>query len=269
MKKCVATILFALVGMFAAWFCYKSRVGSVGKIEKTALRVGTSGDYRPMEYYQDGVLTGFEVELVRLIGEKLGREVAFKDMEFTVAKDALAMKLIDVLAATITRSEEGLKRFDFSIPYCQSKALLVGKKGHPITSPKDLFDKKIAYQVGPTWKKIMEKNLPEEAIIPMDRADICMEMLKSGQVDGVLIDEIVASVYCKNNSEYVSYFAEDVFALPDGVTNFGSEICITFTKGSPLKAEFNRILKELEASGELRSLKKKWGLKIEWELPNG
>ncbi|MDR0590597.1 MAG: ABC transporter substrate-binding protein [Puniceicoccales bacterium] len=268
MKRFIAIALSVLAGVFAVWFYCKSRVNSAGKTEKIALCVGTSGDYPPMEYYQDGVLTGFEVELVRLIGEKLGREIAFKDMEFTVAKDALAMKLIDVLAATITKSEEGVERFDFGIPYCRSKALLVSKKGRPITSAKDLFDKKVAYQIGPTWKKIMEKNLPEEAIIPMDRADICMEMLKSGQVDCVLIDEIVASIYCKNNSEYATYFLEDVFVLPEGVTNFGDEICIIFTKGSPLKAEFNGALKGLESSGELRALKKKWGLSVEWKLPN-
>jgi polar amino acid transport system substrate-binding protein len=257
-----------LAGVLAAWFCCKFLVNSAGKAEKMVLSVGTSGDYRPMEYYQDGVLTGFEVELVRCIGEKLGREIVFKDMEFTVAKDALAMKLIDVLAATITKSEEGLKRFDFSIPHCQSKALLVSKKGLPITSAEDLHEKKVAYQFGPSWKKIMEKNLPEKAIIPMDRADICMEMLKSDQVDCVLIDEIVASVYCKNNPEYVTYFLENVFVLPESVTNFGDEICIVFTKGSPLRAEFDRALKELEAGGELRALKEKWGLRTEWKLPN-
>ncbi len=51
--------------------------------EEGVLTVGTSGTYAPITFFdENNELTGFEVELVREIGERLDLEVNFETMDF-------------------------------------------------------------------------------------------------------------------------------------------------------------------------------------------
>ncbi|MFW5986220.1 MAG: transporter substrate-binding domain-containing protein, partial [Halanaerobiales bacterium] len=42
--------------------------------------VGTSAGFPPFEYVEDGEIVGFDIDLIRAIGESQGFEVEVKDM---------------------------------------------------------------------------------------------------------------------------------------------------------------------------------------------
>ncbi|MCC5889828.1 MAG: transporter substrate-binding domain-containing protein [Alkalibacterium sp.] len=86
--------------------------------EEGVLTVGTSGTYAPITFFdENNELTGFEVELVREIGEKLDLEVEFETMDFDGILPSLRNGQIDVAAHDFAITEERQETFDFVDPH--------------------------------------------------------------------------------------------------------------------------------------------------------
>ena len=67
------------------------------------LRVGTSADYEPFEYYNSRFqLDGFDIGLIREIGKQLGVKVEIKDYAFDGLYNALQLGDIDAAIAAIS-----------------------------------------------------------------------------------------------------------------------------------------------------------------------
>ncbi|MDR0740544.1 MAG: ABC transporter substrate-binding protein [Puniceicoccales bacterium] len=261
MKKLTIVVLSILMGMLMIWFYHKSsNEGLVVGKEKNVICFGTCADYPPMEYYRDGTLTGFEIELAKLIGQKLKKGIVLEDMAFGPLQIALGKGFIEAFVAAFGVTPEGRDKFDFTIPYYIERMVFLHKKGDPITRLEELSRKKIIYQLSGRIKKTLEENIPEAELISVDRIDVAMEMFKAGHGDCVYMDVFVADVYCEENPQW-TYLVLDSLKVSDG-------IAIVLPKGSPLRVEINRVLKALEASGELQALRKKWKLEAAWKLPN-
>jgi polar amino acid transport system substrate-binding protein len=122
-------VLSVVIGTIVVWFCCRStHTSPIVKKEKNVIVFGTCADYPPMEYYRDGTLTGFEIELVKLIGEKLGEKVVFEDMAFGPLQIALGKGFIDAFVAAFGVTAEGRKKFDFTVPYYIEGLVLLHKK---------------------------------------------------------------------------------------------------------------------------------------------
>ncbi|MDR1366944.1 MAG: ABC transporter substrate-binding protein [Puniceicoccales bacterium] len=261
MRKVVVVISSILVGIFIIWFCCKpSDIDRVAKKEKNVLHFGTCADYPPMEYYRDGILTGFEIELVKSIAKSLGKEIVFEDMTFSSLQVALEKGFLDAFVAAFGITPEGREKFDFTIPYYIEGLVLLHKKSDPIASLQDFSEKKVAYQLSNQIKKGLEENIPEAELISTDRIDVAMEMFKAGHADCVCMDIFIADGYCEKNSDW-TYYVPDALKVSEGTA-------IAFPKGSSLRTKFNKILKTMEASGELQALRNEWQLRATWKLPN-
>ena len=85
--------------------------------EAQTLVVGTNAEFPPFEYLgDDGEPEGFDIALIKAIGEKLGMNVEVQNMEFDSLVAAIGSK-IDVAIAGMTIDEERQKTVDFSDPY--------------------------------------------------------------------------------------------------------------------------------------------------------
>ncbi|MDR0418566.1 MAG: ABC transporter substrate-binding protein [Puniceicoccales bacterium] len=261
MKKFIIVVLPILVGSLIVWLCCKSfDVNCITKKEKNVLCFGTCADYPPMEYYRDGVLVGFEIELVKSIAKELGKEIVFEDMAFSSLQVALEKGFLDAFVAAFGITSEGREKFDFTLPYYIEGLVLLHKKSSPIASPQDLVGKKVVYQLSNQIKKGLEENIPEAELISVDRIDMAVEMFKAGHADCVCMDIFIADGYCEKNPDW-SYYVPDALKVSEG-------IAIAFPKGSPLRTEINKILKVMEASGKLQELRNEWQLRAAWKLPN-
>ncbi len=60
----------------------------------------------PLEFVEDGTLTGFEVELVPLIGEKVGVPMSVKNIPWDTIFAGLANGAYDGVASGVTVTEE-------------------------------------------------------------------------------------------------------------------------------------------------------------------
>ena len=81
------------------------------------LNVGTNAEFPPFEYVDDnGEPDGFDIALIKAIGEKLGVEVQVENMEFNSLVASIGGK-IDVAIAGMTVTDERKEMVDFSNSY--------------------------------------------------------------------------------------------------------------------------------------------------------
>ena len=82
MKKLFFTTALLAAGLT---FSTLSNAGEISeRVEKTkTLLVGTEGTYAPFTFHdKSGKLTGFDVEVIRKVAEKLGLKVEFKETQW-------------------------------------------------------------------------------------------------------------------------------------------------------------------------------------------
>ena len=73
--------------------------------EKTTYVVGTNPTFAPFEYQdEDGNMVGFDLELIKAIGEDQGFDVEFKSLEFDALVAEVGNGSIDIIASGMSLS---------------------------------------------------------------------------------------------------------------------------------------------------------------------
>ncbi|MDI6860555.1 MAG: basic amino acid ABC transporter substrate-binding protein [Caldisericia bacterium] len=193
-NKIILSVLILLLGFTFLVSCKK---------EPKVLNVGTSADYPPFEYVDEktGEFVGFDLDLIRLLGKKLGYEVKIVNMDFDSIIPALEKKKIDVAIACITITEDRLKVAP-AIPYWDTgQSIIVNAKSD--FRPKslgDLSNKKVGVQKGTTGEQILDEGIEKKEVINVDvrrYTSVILGMLdlQNGVIDAMIIDTPVAKLY--------------------------------------------------------------------------
>jgi polar amino acid transport system substrate-binding protein len=169
---------------------------------KEELVVGTSAGFRPFEYREMGEVTGFDIDLMKAIGEELGREVVIRDMDFDALIEAVSTGTIDVIAAGMTITDEREERVDFTDPYFNAdQAVLVREESDfGINSPEDVnnADFTIGVQNDTTGMIWVEENAPEPTLKKYGKYIETIQDLENENLDMIVLDKPVAEAFAKN-----------------------------------------------------------------------
>jgi polar amino acid transport system substrate-binding protein len=200
MKKYFKLIFLALILTLTFSFLVSC------KKESKVLNVGTSADYPPFEYVDEktGEFVGFDLDLIRLLGKKIGYEVKIVNMDFDSIIPSLEKKKIDVAIACITITEDRLKVAP-AIPYWDTGQSIIVKKDNPFNpqSLGDLSGKKVGVQKGTTGEQIIDEGIENKEVENVDvrrYTSVILGMLdlQNGTIDAMIIDTPVAKLYEKN-----------------------------------------------------------------------
>ena len=244
MKKLVSVLLVAMLMASVLVGCGE---GNNDKV----LRVGTNAEFPPFEYVgDDGQPDGFDIALIKAIGEKMGYEVVVENMEFASLVGAIGTK-IDVSIAGMTIDEERLQSVDFSDPYYDAIQYVIVPEGSDIKTAADLEGKKIGVQLGTTGDYAVEEIEGATAAQYNKGVDAVNDLL-NGRVDCVIIDKNPALVF---EAQY-----DGIVALPGDQFDFSVEqYAIALPKGNTELAEkINNALKELKEDGTYDALVKQY-----------
>ncbi|MDR0968893.1 MAG: ABC transporter substrate-binding protein [Holosporaceae bacterium] len=216
--------------------------------KEDVIKFGICADYAPFEYYENGKLTGFDVELAKSVAKKLKKTAEFKDMQFSALIPSLQAGMVDAVISAMAASEDRKKNCDFSDEYYSETFAAVYKKDNPITDIKRLNSLKVACQLGSTMEAHLKKYAPNALLTLVDNNNQAIELLKAGHVDCVFINENQGAAFCEKNAGLAYSF------IAKGDKGYAA----VAKKGSKLKEEINKALKELESEGEIQKLKQKW-----------
>jgi polar amino acid transport system substrate-binding protein len=87
---------------------------------KGVLKMGTCANLEPFSFQANGIVTGMDIELSRLIGERLGKKIEIVDMNFEALIPALQSGKIDFALSNFNVTEERKKLINFSLPYIEN-----------------------------------------------------------------------------------------------------------------------------------------------------
>lgn len=235
--------------------CVAMLVGCGGKEEHTTLNlekvysVGTNAEYPPFEFLQDGKVSGLDAEIIEQISQKTGIKYEWKNMNFDGLIPALQTHKIDVVIAGMSITPEREKAVNFSIPYLSSNVTFIANKSKPINGEEDLKNKTYGAELG-TTKEAAARKVEGAKVVPFTSNTAALVALKSGKIDGIVVDESVAKSFIEKNQE-----------LEIAATLSGEPKAIAFNKDSvALKETFDKALKELLEDGTIDKLKAKYGV---------
>ncbi len=125
MKKRVLVISVVMVALFlvGARFLIKKNTLAL-QLAENVLVVGTSDDYPPYTFSQNGQVVGFDIDLVHEIARRMTCQVELKVMSFDILLLELQRGSIQVIAAGLTPTKERALRVSFSSPYITADPLL-------------------------------------------------------------------------------------------------------------------------------------------------
>jgi len=89
--------------------------------------VGMEVAYVPYEFFKDGEVMGYDVDLTRKFAEKLGVKVTFVDTEWAGIIPALLAKKFDVIISGMTITAERAQKVNFSMPYAEATSVVLAR----------------------------------------------------------------------------------------------------------------------------------------------
>jgi arginine/lysine/histidine transporter system substrate-binding protein len=219
---------------------------------KKTLTLATSPDYPPYEYKDTAVsgneIIGFDIDIAKYITQELGYELKVIGMDFNGLIPALQAGRADLVMAGMTPTADRKKNVDFSDLYYEAKNTIVANKGSNLTKAEDLAGKKVGVQLGSIQQEAVKKMTGVQAI-PLNKIPDIIQEIKSNRIAAGVIEDTVAAGYAAANPDL------EFNTIPN-TEESGS--AIAFPKDSRLVPEFNRVLKQMKDSGQIKELATKW-----------
>ncbi|HDH4506667.1 TPA: ABC transporter permease subunit [Staphylococcus aureus] len=216
--------------------------------ERGELRVGLSADYAPMEFEHTvngkTEYAGVDIDLAKKIAKDNNLKLKIVNMSFDSLLGALKTGKIDIIISGMTSTPERKKQVDFSDSYMMTKNIMLVKKDkvNEYKDIKDFNNKKVGAQKGTEQEKIAQTEIENASITSLSRLPDVILALKSGKVEGAVVEKPVAEAYLKQNSKL-------------GISNvkFNEEekdTVIAVPKDSPkLLSQINKTIKEVKDKG--------------------
>jgi len=218
------------------------------------ITVGTEGTYRPFTFHEDGTgdLTGYDVEIVTAVAEKLGVEPEFEETQWDAIFAGLDAGRFDIIANQVSINEEREGKYELSEPYTVSPGVvIVASDNSDITALADLAGKRTAQSLSSNWYEVAESNgATVEAVEGWAQA---VALLQDGRVDATVNDKLTFLDYKATDADRASGLK--IAAETDDP----SRNAFVVKKGaSALNAAVNEALEELRADGTLAEISEKY-----------
>ena len=239
--------------------------------ENGVLKIGTSPDYPPYQFYADvdgkNQIVGFEIELAKAIAEEIGVELEIIPSDFDGVKLNVQTKEVAMGISGFSRTPSREETFNFSNSYLQTnpegyQGIMVRSEDvNKYQSIEDIkkANLKIAAQTGSIQYELALQLTSAENVIQLQTTDACAMQLSVGDVDAVVATDNIGRAFA-NTFTNIEMLGEEKFNL-DPEDKFGKN-GIIFPKDSSydsLIEVVNKVIKESEDSGKLEE----WRIKAE------
>ena len=216
-------------------------------MEKGVMTVGTEGTYQPFTYHDENdELTGYDVEVAKAIGEKMGVEVEFSEITWEGLLASLDNGTVDLVLNQVGVTDEREEKYDFTDPYLYSYiALITTGDNTEIDSWESARGKKTSLNVSSNYAAIAEEY--EMDITASETFSKDIELLTAGRTDCVINNTIAFNDYLVQKP--------DVDIKIVDVQEDADTVAIPIPKGNEdLVDAVNKAIKELQDDGTLTKL---------------
>jgi polar amino acid transport system substrate-binding protein len=217
--------------------------------------VGTDAAYAPFESQNEkGEIVGFTIDVVNAAAAKAGIQVKFVNTPWEGIFNALTQGDRDMIASSVTITDERKQTMDFSNPYFDAVQLIAVKDGAKISKFADLKKAKVGVQTGTTGDEAVTKLLGKTstAIKRFESTPLALKELEAGGVDAVVADNGVVIHYIANNPGGKFKMVSDKDFVPE---QYGFAV----KKGNAeLLGKMNEGIAAIKADGSYNAIYKKY-----------
>ncbi|MBA2862059.1 polar amino acid transport system substrate-binding protein [Methanococcus maripaludis] len=217
--------------------------------EKETLVVGITPECYPINYMDAGIHSGFEIEYITGIAEKMNMEPEFRIYEFANLLHAVETNRVDCAISLITVTPEREELVVFSKSYINTTSIQVVDKNTGIETVDNCTVGVIKGTVQDGCAMRLKEN--HEFILYKYRTTTELERaFDQEKINVMIVDEIYFEyvLYPENNN------LTSIFECP-----FGENISIAVNKeNTELLSDINNAITELEEDGTYDNLKNKW-----------
>lgn len=250
MKKIAILILMMLICSLGY---AKDRVERI--VKKGILRVGTTADYKPFTYKENGEYAGYDIEVAKLLAKELGVELEIVPTTWKTMLEDLKKDKYDIAMGGITRTVKRQVEAEMSNPYLVfGKCYLVRKGDTTKYNSIEVVNNpnvRVGVNIGGTNEVFANAYLPKATIIRYKNNLDVPVAVENGEVDVMITETPEAITYEKNNPKLKG-------ALVDTPLTKSQMGYIVKKDQIHLLNTVNFILEELELRGEIKELKGKY-----------
>lgn len=260
-KKALAA--FLAVSMMALTSCGAQESGSASseasgdqleRIQQAGeIVIATEGTWSPWTFHDENdELVGYDVEVGKLIAEKLGVEPVFVEGEWDGLFAGLDAERYDVVINGVEVTEERAEAYDFSDPYAYIRtAIIVNGRQHRHQFLRGPGRQDDCQHPGQHLATLAESY--GATATGVDDLNQTIELLLAGRVDATLNAEVTYYDYMNQHPDANLKIA--------ALTDEASLVCIPTRKGddsASLREAINQAIAELSESGQLSELSEKY-----------
>ncbi len=159
-------------------------------LDRTLIARGDSS-YYPYEFLDEqGQPAGFNIDLLRAVGDELGLEIDIILGPWTIGLDELEAEHLDIITG-VFNSRQLADKVDFSLPYLRIHHSIFTRKGSLVRSLADLHNKEVLVQRGKLMQEYLRSGAYTDRVIEVESPLKALEILSSGQYDCAVLPELM------------------------------------------------------------------------------
>ncbi len=227
----------------------------VADLECREVRIAVENAYLPFNYIllETNEPGGWDYDAFREICARLNCTPVFVEASWDTMIQSVASGQYDVAGDGITITPERAKIVDFSIGYIQIQQRLLARKGEnrfnnleSFTAAKNMT---LGTQINTTNYETAARFLPENRIKGFEQMPFAVQALLSGDVDAVILDEVVGLGYKGENADQLEFIGDSIAS---------DQLGFAFPRGSDLVEPVNQALRAMMQDGTLSAINQKF-----------
>ena len=260
----VTTLLLLLMALSGCDLSAKKKAASTDQwnsyVKKGEITIGFDNTFVPMGFEdRDGTYTGFDVDLANAVFKESGIQVNWQPIDLDMKETELNNGTIDLIWNGYSMTKEREEKVRFTNPYMINKQVLVTKKSSGITDFADMKGKTLGVQSGSSGydaflasPKVLKDIVAGKDATQYETLTQALIDLKNNRIDGLLIDEVYANYYLKQEGELDRYNI-----IPSAFT--GEDFAVGSRKADKTLVEkINQGFKTLYQKGIFQKISQKW-----------
>ncbi len=219
--------------------------------EKGTFVVGIT-KFEPMDYEENGEWVGFDADMARAVGERLGVDVEFVEIDWDNKILELENKSIDAVWNGMTLTNEVKSAMECTKPYCNNAQVVVLPEAKAADYPDvdSLKELSFAVEAGSAGEAAAEENGLNYTSMGA-QSDTLMEV-SAGTSDASIIDLLMAGAMIGEGTSYP--------ALTHTVELTEEQYGVGCRKGSDLAEFINKAFSEMYADGTMKAIAETYGV---------
>jgi len=214
--------------------------------------VGANAGNVPWEFQDaSGEFVGFEIDLAREVGKRLGRDVRFVNIPFNGLFSAVQSGRIDIALSSVTITDKRLRSVSFAQPYYDSAQSLTVLARSGASGLEDMAGKVVGVDTGSTGDMWTTANRARYGFAEIRRYEglaPAMLDLQSMRIDGYISDIPALEYFIKDKS---------IYRIIERIET-GESYSMMFARDSALAVEADAVISELKREGYIAGLHEKW-----------